>query len=33
MVKFAKGGQRDDESMDKFLDDLELLRRRSNPDS
>ena len=32
MVKFEKMRQRDDESMNKFLDDLELLRRRSNPD-
>ena len=29
MVKFEKRRQRDDESIDKFLDDLELLRRRS----
>ena len=32
MVKFEKRRQRDDELIDKFLDDLELLRRRSNPD-
>ena len=32
IVKFEKRRQRDDESIDKFLDDLELLRRRSNPD-
>ena len=32
MVKFEKRRQRDDESIDNFLDDLELLRRRSNPD-
>ena len=32
MVQFEKRRQRDDESIDKFLDDLELLRRRSNPD-
>ena len=32
MVKFEKRRQRDDESVDKFLDDLELLRRGSNPD-
>ena len=32
MVKFEKRRQRDDESIDKFLDDIELLRRRSNPD-
>ena len=31
-VKFEKRCQRDDESRDNFLDDLELLRRRSNPD-
>ena len=32
MVKFEKRRQRDDKSIDKFLDDLKLLRRRSNPD-
>ena len=32
MVNFEKRRQRDDESIDKLLDDLELLRRRSNPD-
>ena len=32
MVKFEKWRQRDDESIEKFLDDLELLRSRSNPD-
>ena len=32
MVKFEKRRQRDDESIDTFLDELELLRRRSNPD-
>ena len=31
MVKFEKGRKRDDKSIDKFLDDLELLRTRSNP--
>ena len=31
-VKLEKRRQRDDESIDKFLDDLKLLRRRSNPD-
>ena len=31
MVKLVKRHQRD-ESIDKFLDDLELLRRRSYPD-
>ena len=29
MMKFEKGRQRDDESIDRFLDDLESLRRRS----
>ena len=32
MVKFEKRRQRNDESIDKFLDDLEFFRRRSNPD-
>ena len=32
MVKFEKRRQRDDKSIDNFLDDLELLRRRSIPD-
>ena len=32
MVKFEKRRQRDDESIEKFLEDLELLKRRSNPD-
>ena len=32
MVKFKKRRQRDDDSIDKLLDNLELLRRRSNPD-
>ena len=32
MVKFEKRRQRDDKSIDKFLDEVELLRRRSNPD-
>ena len=32
MVKFKTRRQRDDESIDKILDDLELFRRRSNPD-
>ena len=31
-VKFEKSRQRDDDSFDKFLDDHELLRTRSNPD-
>ena len=30
--KLEKRRQRDDESNDKFLDDLELLKKRSNPD-
>ena len=32
MAKLEKRRQRDDETIEKFLDDLELLRRRSNPD-
>ena len=32
MVKFEKRRQRDDESIDNFLNDVELHRRRSNPD-
>ena len=32
MAKFEKRRQRVDKSRDKILDDLELLRRRSNPD-
>ena len=32
MVKVEKRRQRDNESLDMFLDDLKLLRRRSNPD-
>ena len=32
MVKFEKRRQRGDESIDKFLDYLDLLRRRINPD-
>ena len=32
MVKFGKSRQRDDESIEKFLDDLDLLSTRSNPD-
>ena len=31
-MKFEKRHQRDDESIDMSLDDLELLRRRGNPD-
>ena len=32
MVRFEKRRQREDETIDKFLDDLEMLRRRSQPD-
>ena len=32
MVKFEKKRQRDDESIDKFLDNLGILSRRSYPD-
>ena len=32
MVKFEKRRQRDDKSIVKFLDDLDLLRRRNKPD-
>ena len=32
MKRFEKGRQRDDESIDRFLDDLESLRRRSDPE-
>ena len=32
MVNFEKSHQNDDESIDQFLDDLELLRWRCNPD-
>ena len=32
MMRFEKRNQRDDESIDRFLDDLESLRRRSNPE-
>ena len=32
MMKFEKRRQRDDESIDRFLDDLESLRRRSDPE-
>ena len=31
MMRFEKRRQREDESIDKFLDDLEMLRRRSQP--
>ena len=32
MMRFEKWRQREDETIDKFLDDLEVLRRRSQPD-
>ena len=32
MIRFEKRRQRDDESIDRFLDDLESLRRRSGPE-
>ena len=32
MMRFEKKRQREDETIDKFLDDLEMLRRRSQPD-
>ena len=32
MMRFEKRMQREDETIDKFLDDLEMLRRRSQPD-
>ena len=32
MMRFEKRKQRDDESIDRFLDDLESLRRRSDPE-
>ena len=32
MMRFEKRRQRDDESIDRFLDDLETLRRRSDPE-
>ena len=31
-MRFEKQRQREDETIDKFLDDLEMLRRRSQPD-
>ena len=31
-MRFEKWRQREDETIDKFLDDLEMLRRRSHPD-
>ena len=32
MMRFGKRRQRDDESIDRFLEDLESLRRRSDPE-
>ena len=32
MMRFEKRRQREDETIDKFLDDLEMVRRRSQPD-
>ena len=32
VMRFEKWRQREDETIDKFLDDLEMLRRRSQPD-
>ena len=32
MMRLEKRNQREDETIDKFLDDLEMLRRRSQPD-
>ena len=32
MIRFEKRRQREDDTIDKFLDDLEMLRRRSQPD-
>ena len=32
MMRFEKRRQRKDETIDKFLDDLEMFRRRSQPD-
>ena len=32
VMRFEKRRQREDETIDKFLDDLEMLRRRSQPD-
>ena len=32
MMRFEKRRQREDETIDKFLDDMEMLRRRSQPD-
>ena len=32
LMRFEKRRQRDDESIDRFLDDLDRLRRRSDPE-
>ena len=32
MMRFEKRRQRDDEEMDRFLDDMESFRRRSDPE-
>ena len=32
MMRFEKRRQREDETKDKFLEDLEMIRRRSEPD-
>ena len=32
MMRFEKQRQLEDETIDKFLDNLEMLRRRSQPD-
>ena len=32
MMRFEKRRQREDETIDKFIDNLEMLRRRSQPD-
>ena len=32
MMRFDKRRKREDETIDKFLDDLEMPRRRSQPD-
>ena len=32
VIRFEKRRQREDESIDQFLDDLERLRRRSDPE-
>ena len=32
MMRFEKRKQQEDETIDNFLDDMEMLRRRSQPD-